>query len=106
VTVKQLRYILVTPMLKQLYLSEETTSHMRLHKEEKRDSEDPDIMSYLTDSEAWEVLNHFDPEFAWDFRSVRLGFIDRWFPTSQNLRSVPFNVNAAYAASEGTPYGR
>jgi hypothetical protein len=30
-------------------------------------------MSYPVDAEAWHALNHFDPEFAWDPRSVRLG---------------------------------
>jgi hypothetical protein len=39
----------------------------------KHYSEDPDIMSHPTDSEAWEALDHFDPQFARDPRSVRLG---------------------------------
>jgi hypothetical protein len=46
---------------------------MRWHKERKRDSEDPDIMSQPADTEAWEALDRFDPEFARDPRSVRLG---------------------------------
>jgi hypothetical protein len=46
---------------------------MRWHKKGKRDSEDPNIMSHPTNSEAWEALDHFDPEFAWDPKSVRLG---------------------------------
>jgi hypothetical protein len=44
VVTKQLRYIPITPMLKQLFLSEETTKQMRWHHKEKRESEDPDIM--------------------------------------------------------------
>jgi hypothetical protein len=43
-----------------LYLSEERAKPMvRLgwHKEGKRDSEDPDIMSHPTDGEAWEALD-------------------------------------------------
>jgi hypothetical protein len=63
----------ITPRLKWLYLYEETVKQMRWHKEEKRDSEDLDIMLRPADSEAWEALDHFDPEFAWDPRSVRLG---------------------------------
>jgi hypothetical protein len=40
--------------------------------EGKRDCEDPDIMSHPADTEAWESLDCFDPEFARDPRSVRL----------------------------------
>jgi hypothetical protein len=46
---------------------------MRWHKEGKRDSEDLDIKSHPTDTEAWEALDRFDPEFASDTRSVHLG---------------------------------
>jgi hypothetical protein len=73
VAVKQLRCTPVTPRLKWMYLSEETMKHMRLHKEGKRDSEDPDIMSYPADSEAWEALDRFDLEFTRDPSSVHLG---------------------------------
>jgi hypothetical protein len=62
---KQLHYMPITLRLKRLYLSEETVKHKGWHKEEKRDSEDPDIMSHPADSEAWEALDRFDPEFAW-----------------------------------------
>jgi hypothetical protein len=68
VVVKQLRYIPITPRLKRLF--EEMTQLMRWHKEEIRDSEDPDIMSHPMDAEAWHALDHFDPEFARDPRSV------------------------------------
>jgi hypothetical protein len=73
VVVKQLRYMPITPRLKRLYLSEETAKHMRWHKEGKCDSEDLDIMSHPADSEAWEALDRFNPEFARDLRSVCLG---------------------------------
>jgi hypothetical protein len=46
---------------------------MRWHKEGICDSKDPGIMSYPTDAEACDALDHFDPEFARDPRSVRLG---------------------------------
>jgi hypothetical protein len=39
---------------------------MRWHKEGICDSED---------AEAWHALDRFDPEFAWDPRSVRLGLL-------------------------------
>jgi hypothetical protein len=70
VAVKQLHYMPITPRLR-LYLSEETMKQMRWHKEEKRDSEDLDIMSHPGDSEAWEALDRFDPEFARGPRSAR-----------------------------------
>jgi hypothetical protein len=46
---------------------------MRWHKEGICDSKDVDIMSHPTDAEAWQALDHFDPEFARDLRSARLG---------------------------------
>jgi hypothetical protein len=46
---------------------------MRWHKEGKRDSEDSDIMSHPADGEAWQTLDCFDPEFARDPKSIRLG---------------------------------
>jgi hypothetical protein len=73
VAVKQLRYMPITPWLKQLYLSEETTKQMRWHKEGKRDSEDSNIMLHPTNGEAWQFLDHFDLEFTRAPRSVCLG---------------------------------
>jgi hypothetical protein len=35
--------------------------------------EDSNIMLYLVDGEAWQTLDHFDPEFARDPIIVRLG---------------------------------
>jgi hypothetical protein len=45
--IKQLR------RLKWLFPSEETAKQMRWHKEGKRETKDPDIMSHPADSEAW-----------------------------------------------------
>jgi hypothetical protein len=85
VVVKQLCYIPITPRLKRLFLSEETTKQIRWHKEGKRDSEDSDIMSHPMDGEAWQALNRFDPEFARDPRSVHLGLsMDGFQPHSTN----------------------
>jgi hypothetical protein len=55
VVVKQVNYMYITPRLKRLYLSKETTKQMRWHNEGKRDSKDPDIISHPADSEAWET---------------------------------------------------
>jgi hypothetical protein len=63
----------VTLRLKWLYLFEEPVKQIWWHKKEKRDSEDPDIMSYPADGEAWHALDNFDPEFVRDFRTVHLG---------------------------------
>jgi hypothetical protein len=74
----------ITPRLKLLYLFEETAKQMRWHKEEKRDSEDLDIMSHPTDSEAWEALDRFDQEFIRDPMSVCLGLsTDSFQPHSE-----------------------
>jgi hypothetical protein len=73
VVVKQLRYISITPRLKQLFMCDETTQQMWWHKEGIRDKEDGDIMLHPVDAEAWHALDYFDLEFARDPRSVRLG---------------------------------
>jgi hypothetical protein len=73
VVVKQLCYIPITPRLKRLFVCEEMAQQMRWHKEGIRDSEDLDIMSHPMDAKAWHTLDRFDPEFACDPRSVRLG---------------------------------
>jgi hypothetical protein len=73
VAIKQLHYIPIMPRLKRLFLCEETAHQMRWHKEGIRDSEDPDLILHPADAEAWPALDYFDPEFAWDPRSVRLG---------------------------------
>jgi hypothetical protein len=90
VTVKQLRYIPITPRLKRLFLSEEIAKQMRWHKEGKHDSEDSDIMSHPADGEAWQALDRFDPEFTRDARSVCLGLLmDVFQPHSTN--SSPYS---------------
>jgi hypothetical protein len=88
VVVKQLCYMPITPRLKRLYLSEETVKQMRWHKKEKHDSEDPDIMSHPTDSEAWEALDHFDLEFARDPKSVCLGLSTDGFQPHSEARGT------------------
>jgi hypothetical protein len=85
VVVKQLCYIPITPRPKQLFLSEETVKQMRWHKEGKCDSKDINIMSHPVDSEAWQALDCFDPKFACDHRSIRLGFSTDSFQ--------PYNTN-------------
>jgi hypothetical protein len=43
-------------------------------------------MSHPSDIEAWEALDRFDTEFAWDPRSVRLGLsMDGFHPHSEAI---------------------
>jgi hypothetical protein len=50
----------------------------------KCDSEYPDIMSHPADTEAWDAIDCFDPEFIRDPRSVRLALsIDGFQPHNQ-----------------------
>jgi hypothetical protein len=79
VTVKQLCYTPIMPRLKQLFLCEEMTQQMRWREQGIRDSEDVNIMLHPTDVEAWHTLDRFDPEFARDLRSVRLGLSTNGF---------------------------
>jgi hypothetical protein len=110
VATKQLRYIPITPRLKWLCLSEETTKQMRWHHEGKRDSKDPDIMSHPTDSESWQTLDRFDPKFARDPRSVRLGLsTDGFQPHSTDSHPysywpvfmMPYNLSPDKCLKEG-----
>jgi hypothetical protein len=80
----------ITPRIKQLYLSEETTKHIWWHKEGKCDSGDSDIMSHPTDGEAWQALNCFDPKFARDPRNVPLGLSMDGFQL-HNTDSSPYS---------------
>jgi hypothetical protein len=45
-------------------MCKETVQQMRWHKEGIHDSEDTNIMSHVTDAEAWQALDCFDLEFA------------------------------------------
>jgi hypothetical protein len=90
VVIKQLRYIPITARLKQLFLSKETAKRTRWHMEGKHDSEDSDIMLHLVDGEAWQILDHFDTEFAGDPRSVHLGLSMDHFKV-YNTDSSPYS---------------
>jgi hypothetical protein len=100
----------ITLRLKWLYLFKETTKQMRWHKEGKRDSEEPDIMSHPADTEAWKALDCFDSEFASDPRSVRLGLpTDGFQPHSEANSSyscwpifiIPYNLRPNKCLKQG-----
>jgi hypothetical protein len=59
-------------------------------------------MSHPTDSEAWQALDHFDPEFARDLRSVRLGLsIDSFQPHS--IDSHPYSCWSVFVMPYNLP---
>jgi len=110
VPVKQLRYMPISPRLKRLFLTKETTKQMRWHKEGKHESENPDIMTHPVDANAWKALDHFDPEFARDPRNVRLGLLtDGFTPFSTSNSSyscwpvfvMPYNLPPNVCLKEG-----
>jgi hypothetical protein len=83
---------------------------MRWHKEGKRETEDPDIMSHPADSEAWQTLDRFDLEFARDPMSVLLGLsTDGFQPHSNDSHSyscwpvfvMPYNLPPDKCLKEG-----
>jgi hypothetical protein len=82
---KQLRYMSLTPWLKQLFISKKIAMHMRWHKEGER--ENSNVMVH-SDAEAWKALNNFDPDFARDARNVRIGLtIDGFTPFTESATS-------------------
>jgi hypothetical protein len=52
---KQVRYMPITPQLKQMFVSERTMIHMRWHKDGER--ENKEVMVHPSDSDAWKVLD-------------------------------------------------
>jgi hypothetical protein len=68
---KQLRYMPLTPRMKQLFISKKTARHMKWHKEGV--CENDQVMVHTSDSEAWKAPDDFDPDFARDARNVRIG---------------------------------
>jgi hypothetical protein len=63
---------------------------MRWHKEGKCDSEESNIMSHHVDGEAWQTPDYFDPEFAWDPKSVCLALSPDGFDP-HNTDSSPYS---------------
>jgi hypothetical protein len=82
---KQLRYMPLIPRLKRLFISKNTTSHMRWHKEGIH--ENPDVMAHPADTDAWKELDSFGSSFADEVRNVRFGLITDGFS--------PFNLTAS-----------
>ncbi|WVZ65007.1 hypothetical protein U9M48_014441 [Paspalum notatum var. saurae] len=87
VPAKQLRYMSIIPCLKRLFLYIKIAKSMRWHKERRRGSQSEDVMVHPADGDAWKTLDEFDPEFARDPRSVRLGLATDGF--------TPFSTSAS-----------
>jgi len=83
---KQLRYMLITPWIKRLFLLKKTAMHMRWHKEGVRENDK--VMIHPSDGDAWKALDNFNPNFTDEARNVRIGLAtDGFTPFGQNAAS-------------------
>jgi hypothetical protein len=96
---KQLRYLPLTPRVKQLFLSNKPAMHMRWHKEHVRENDE--LMVHPSDGDAWKALNMFDPNFVAEPRNVRIDLVvDGFTPFGQMASSyscwlifvIPYNL--------------
>jgi hypothetical protein len=82
---KRLRYMLLTPRMKWLFILKKTARHMRWHKEGVHENDQ--VMVHPSDSEAWKALDDFDPDFARDAQNVRIRLATDGF--------TPYNMSAS-----------
>ncbi|XP_052209223.1 uncharacterized protein LOC127812741 [Diospyros lotus] len=80
---KILRYFPLTPRLKRLFMSKQTTLAMRWHKEKRK--EESNILSHPANGEAWKHLDLLYPDFAQDSRNVRLALATDGFNPFGNM---------------------
>jgi hypothetical protein len=81
----QLRYMPLTPRMKQLFLLKKNARHMRWHKEGVR--ENVQVMVHPSISEAWKTLDNFDADFARDVGNICIGLATDGF--------IPYNSSVA-----------
>jgi Transposase family tnp2/Domain of unknown function (DUF4218)/Transposase-associated domain len=74
-------YFPLVPRLTRLYASEQTASHMRWHREHRRDE---NFVTHPSDAEAWLKFDEANPFFAMDPRNVRLGLCSDGFAPFNN----------------------
>ncbi|XP_058208168.1 uncharacterized protein LOC131321181 [Rhododendron vialii] len=67
---KQVRHFPLKPALQKLFMSEETSKHMRWHAKGRTND---GKWRHPADTPAWKILDKKHPEFAKDIRNVRLG---------------------------------
>ncbi|KAM2904212.1 hypothetical protein COP2_003958 [Malus domestica] len=65
-----MRYLPLKPRLQRLYMLTHTATDMRSHKEKRVDE---DVLRHHADGEAWKEFDRTFPDFAADFRNVKLG---------------------------------
>ncbi|XP_038699646.1 uncharacterized protein LOC119996939 [Tripterygium wilfordii] len=73
---KLLRYFPLKPRLQQLFMSKETASAMRWHRDER---ENDGILRHPADSKEWKDFDDKHPSFAIESRNVRLGLASDGF---------------------------
>jgi hypothetical protein len=104
VACKQLCCMRLIPLLKCLFISKNTTRHMRWHKECVR--ENPYVMAHVADIDAWKALDAFDSSFADEVRNVHFGLpTDGFSPFNLTAPSyscwpvfvVPYNLRQLFA---------
>jgi hypothetical protein len=83
---KQLRYMLLMPQMKWLFISKKTARHLRWHKEGVHGNNQ--VKVHPSDSEAWKALDDFDPDFTRDAQNVRIRLaIDGFTPYNMSASS-------------------
>jgi hypothetical protein len=91
---KQLRYMPLTPLMKQLFLLKKTASHTRWHKEGVRENDQ--VMVHSSDSEAWKALDNFVADFTSYVRNVCIGLATDGF-TPYNLSTASYSCWHVFA---------
>jgi hypothetical protein len=99
-TNKKLRYMLLTPRMKQLFISKKTARHMRWHKEGVHENDQ--VMVHPSDSEVWKALDDFDLDFARDAQNVRIGMAMDGL-TSYNMSASSYSCWPIFAIPYNLP---
>ncbi|XP_028095166.1 uncharacterized protein LOC114295170 [Camellia sinensis] len=95
---KVLRYFLLTPRLKRLYMSRKTAEDMRWHKDKRIDD---GVLRHPADSDEWKEFDVQHPQFALEPRNVRLGLAVDGFNPFRNMSNsyslwpvvlIPYNL--------------
>jgi len=84
---KKLRYFLITSRLQRLFMSLNTVEHMIWHQSHNAVDE---VMTHLSNDEAWKHFNNVHPYFSVELRNVRFELcIDRINPSESFV--APFS---------------
>ncbi|XP_004301988.1 PREDICTED: uncharacterized protein LOC101296874 [Fragaria vesca subsp. vesca] len=104
ILMKVLRYFPLGPRLQRLYMSSHTAKHMRWHQARYQGEEriDPDNLTHPADGEAWKHFDRSFPEFAGDYRNVRLGLATDGFNPTGNM-NLSYNISSVIVFSYNLP---